>query len=243
MKGILGIKLGMDQLFLENGVVVPVSVIYVENNYVLQVKKSDDQKNNYDAIVLASIAKRESLLTNPLKKRFEKNKIKPCYFIKEIRTLLANKYHVGQILNADVFKKNEFVDVTSISKGKGFQGVIKRYNFHRGPMAHGSNYHRGIGSMGSIAPNRIFKNKKMPGHMGNKKCTIQNLVIVHVDAKNNLLLVKGSIPGPKKSLVLIKSAIKKQNDNAFSKQNFSLFQYQNLATKNKAKTKVLKHGN
>jgi len=243
MKGILGIKLGMDQLFLANGQVVPVSIIYVDDNYILQIKKNNDSKHNYNAIVLATIHKRESLMTNPLKQRFLKQKLKPCYYIKEVRTDLVSNYHVNQVLRADVFKANEFVDVTSISKGKGFQGVIKRYNFHRGPMAHGSNYHRGIGSMGSIAPNRIFKNKKMPGHMGAVKCTIQNLVVVHVDAKKNLLVIKGSVPGPRKGLVLIKSAIKKQNTNLFSKFNFSLYQYQNLQAKNVTKTKVLKNGN
>ncbi len=208
MKGILGKKIGMTQVFTENGVLVPVTVVEVQDNIVLQVK-TNDTKDKYVATTLATFDKRESLVNKPDLGRFKKIKSSPKRYIKEIRNM--NGYKIGDIVKADIFKPGEYVDVTSISKGKGFTGSIKRHNYARGPMGHGSGYHRGVGSMGAIAPNRIFKSKKMPGHMGHEKVTIQNLEVVLVDTSNNTFLIKGSVPGPKKQFIVVKQAVKKTN--------------------------------
>ena len=199
MKGILGRKIGMTQLFLNNGLLIPVTAIEVLPNLVLSIRLDD--KDGYQATQLATEDKRENLVNKPTKGQFTKIKQTPKRFIKEIRNMTG--YQPGDIITADIFKSGEIVDVSAVSKGKGFSGSIKRHNHQRGPMGHGSGYHRGVGSMGPVAPNRIFKNKKMPGHMGHQKVTVQNLAVVLVDIKNNCLLVKGSIPGPKKQLVTI----------------------------------------
>ncbi|WP_422397863.1 50S ribosomal protein L3 [Spiroplasma endosymbiont of Atherix ibis] len=204
MKGILGRKLEMTQIFSENGKLIPVTVISVEQNTVLQVKSVE--KDGYQALKLGTITKRANLLNKPDMGQFKKVNSEPKRFVKEIRDMEG--YETGAIINAaDVFNAGEFVDVTGISKGKGFAGAIKRHNYSRGPMGHGSGYHRGIGSMGAII-NRIFKSKKMAGHMGHEQVTIQNLEVVKIDVERNLVLVKGSIPGPRKGFVVIKKNVK-----------------------------------
>lgn len=204
MKGILGRKLEMTQVFTNDGLLVPVTVLEVQPNKVLQVKTAE--KDGYNALKLGAVNIRENLVNKPELGNFKKANSEPKRFVKEIRDM--NGYEIGaEIKAADVFKSGDFVDVTGVSKGKGFAGSIKRHNYSRGPMGHGSGYHRGIGSMGAII-NRIFKSKKMPGHMGNEQVTIQNLEIVLVDTERNLVLVKGSVPGPKKGLVLIKENVK-----------------------------------
>ncbi|WP_422398394.1 50S ribosomal protein L3 [Spiroplasma endosymbiont of Cantharis rufa] len=204
MKGILGRKLEMTQIFSENGKLIPVTVIAVEQNTVLQVKSVE--KDGYQALKLGTIDKRANLFNKPDMGQFKKVNSEPKRFVKEIRDMEG--YEIGAVINAaDVFNAGEFVDVTGISKGKGFAGAIKRHNYSRGPMGHGSGYHRGIGSMGAII-NRIFKSKKMAGHMGHEQVTIQNLEVVKIDAEKNLVLVKGSVPGPRKGFVVIKQNVK-----------------------------------
>ncbi|WP_339030100.1 50S ribosomal protein L3 [Spiroplasma endosymbiont of Cantharis nigra] len=204
MKGILGRKLEMTQMFSENGKLIPVTVIAVEQNTVLQVKSVE--KDGYQALKLGTIDKRANLFNKPDMGQFKKVNSEPKRFVKEIRDMEG--YETGAVINAaDVFNAGEFVDVTGISKGKGFAGAIKRHNYSRGPMGHGSGYHRGIGSMGAII-NRIFKSKKMAGHMGHEQVTIQNLEVVKIDVEKNLVLVKGSVPGPRKGFVVIKQNVK-----------------------------------
>ncbi|AHB36773.1 50S ribosomal protein L3 [Spiroplasma apis] len=204
MKGILGRKLEMTQVFSEHGKLIPVTVISVETNKVLQVKTVE--KDGYNAIKLGTINKRANLINKPDMGNFKKANSEPKRFVKEIRDM--NGYEIGAEINiADVFNAGEFVDVTGISKGKGFAGAIKRHNYARGPMGHGSGYHRGIGSMGAII-NRIFKSKKMAGHMGHEQVTIQNLEVIKVDVERNLVLVRGSVPGPKKGFLVIKQNAK-----------------------------------
>lgn len=204
MKGILGRKLEMTQVFTDAGQLIPVTVVEVLPNTVLQNKTVE--KDGYTALKLAVGEKRANLINKPEMGNFKKANTEPKRFVKEIRDM--DGYEMGAVINAqDVFNAGEFVDVTGTSKGKGFAGNIKRFNHQRGPMAHGSGYHRGIGSMGSII-NKIFKGKKMPGHMGHDKKTIQNLEIIKVDSERNLVLVKGSIPGPRKGFVVIKENVK-----------------------------------
>ncbi|ARU91083.1 50S ribosomal protein L3 [Spiroplasma clarkii] len=204
MKGILGRKLEMTQIFSEKGKLIPITVIAVEPNTVLQVKSVE--KDGYTALKLGTIDKRVNLMNKPEMGNFKKANSEPKRFVKEIRDMSG--YETGAVINAaDVFNAGEFVDVTGISKGKGFAGSIKRHNYSRGPMGHGSGYHRGIGSMGAII-NRIFKSKKMPGHMGHEKVTIQNLEIIKIDSERNLVLVKGSVPGPRKGFVVLKQNVK-----------------------------------
>ena len=206
MKGILGLKLGMTQVFTKSGKLIPVTVIEVEPNVVTQIKTKEN--DGYEAIQLGFNTKREKLVTKASVGITNKAKTTPKRFFKEIRGVDVDNYSLGQEINASLFTEGEVVDVTGTSKGKGFQGVIKRHNQSRGPMGHGSHYHRRPGSMGTMRPMRVFKGKKLPGHMGTLTVTIQNLEIVAVDAENNVILVKGNIPGPKKSLVIIKSAVK-----------------------------------
>ena len=206
MKGILGRKIGMTQVFAKNGKLTPVTVIEVEPNVVSQIKTV--ATDGYDAIQLAAVEKREKLANKPEMGHLKKANTTPKRFLKEIRGVDVSNYSLGQELKADVFTEGEMVDVTGTSKGKGFQGVIKRHNQSRGPMGHGSQYHRGVGSMGTLLPMRVLPGKKMPGHMGSAQRTIQNLEIVQIDLENNVILVKGNVPGPKKSLVLIKTAVK-----------------------------------
>lgn len=207
MKGILGKKLGMTQVFTAEGNVVPVTVIEAGPNVVLQKKEQDN--DGYEAIQIGFADKKEKNATKPAIGHAKKANTTPKRYVREIRGINISEYEVGQVISADLFAAGEFVDVTAVSKGKGFQGVIKRWGQSRGPMAHGSRYHRGPGSMGSIQANRVPKGKHLPGHMGNETVTIQNLEIVRVDAERNVILVKGSIPGPKNGFVKVKSTVKK----------------------------------
>lgn len=206
MKGILGRKIGMTQVFAKNGKLTPVTVIEVEPNVVSQIKTV--ATDGYDAIQLAAVEKREKLANKPEIGHLKKANTTPKRFLKEIRGVNVSDYSLGQVIKADLFEEGEMVDVTGTSKGKGFQGVIKRHNQSRGPMGHGSQYHRGVGSMGTLLPMRVIPGKKMPGHMGGEQVTVQNLEIVQIDLENNVILVKGNVPGPKKSLVLIKASVK-----------------------------------
>ncbi|MBQ4901721.1 50S ribosomal protein L3 [Paenibacillus sp. Marseille-P2973] len=207
MKGILGKKLGMTQVFTPEGNVIPVTVIEASGNVVLQ--KKDLENDGYEAIQIGYSDKKESRTTKPEAGHTKKANATPKRYVREIRGVDLAGYEVGQEVKVDMFAEGEFVDVTGISKGKGFQGVIKRWGQSRGPMAHGSRYHRRPGSMGSIQANRVPKGKRLPGHMGNETVTIQNLEVIRVDAERNVLLVKGSIPGPKNSFVKIKQTLKK----------------------------------
>jgi len=207
MKGILGKKLGMTQVFTADGNVVPVTVIQAGPCVVLQ--KKDVDNDGYEAIQIGFDDKKERNAIKPELGHAKKAGAAPKRYIKEVRGVQLADYEVGQELKADLFAEGEFVDVTGTSKGKGFQGNIKRHNQSRGPMAHGSRYHRGPGSMGSIQANRVPKGKNLPGHMGHETVTLQNLEVVKVDAERNVLLVKGSIPGPRNSYVSVKSAVKK----------------------------------
>ncbi|MFA8438920.1 50S ribosomal protein L3 [Pueribacillus sp. YX66] len=205
-KGILGKKLGMTQIFLENGDVVPVTVIEAMPNVVLQ--KKTVETDGYEAIQIGVEDKKEARTTKPEKGHAEKAGTTPKRFVREIRGVNTAEYEVGQEIKVDVFSEGEKVDVTGTSKGKGFQGAIKRHNQSRGPMSHGSRYHRGPGSMGAVDPARVFKGKALPGRMGGERTTLQNLEIVKVDAERNLILIKGNVPGPKKGYVTIQSALK-----------------------------------
>ena len=207
MKGILGRKIGMTGVFAKDGKLIPVTVIEIEPNIITQIKTKET--DGYEAIQLASVNKREKLSNKPEQGHFKKSNSTPKRFLKEIRGVDVSSYSIGQELKADVFTEGEIVDVTGTSKGKGFQGVIKRHNQSRGPMGHGSQYHRGVGSLGTMLPMRVLPGKKMPGQMGGDKVTIQNLEIIQIDLENNVILIKGNVPGPKKSLVLVKSAVKK----------------------------------
>jgi large subunit ribosomal protein L3 len=205
-KGILGRKIGMTQVFASNGDLIPVTVVTVAPNVVLQKKSVDS--DGYVSTQVGFEDKREKLANKPEKGHVAKANTAPKRFIREFRGDDLAGFEVGQEVKVDIFAVGEIVDVTGISKGKGFQGVIKRHGQSRGPMAHGSRYHRRPGSMGPVAPNRVFKGKKLPGRMGGKQITVQNLEIVRVDTERNLLLIKGNVPGSKKALLQIKGAIK-----------------------------------
>lgn len=209
MKGILGRKLGMTQVFTKSGKLVPVTVIEVEPNVVTQIKTKEN--DGYEAIQLGFDTKREKLATKASVGITNKANTTPKRFFKEIRGVDVNEYSLGQEIKADIFVPGEVVDVTGTTKGHGFQGVIKRHGQSRGPMGHGSHYHRRPGSMGTMRPMRVFKGKKLPGHMGGLTVTVQNLEIVSVDVENNIILVKGNVPGAKKSLVVIKTSVKNPN--------------------------------
>jgi len=205
-KGILGRKIGMTQVFAENGDLIPVTVVEAAPNVVLQVKSVET--DGYEAVQLGFEDKREKLSNKPEKGHVGKANTAPKRFVKEINGVNLAEYEVGQEVKVDIFAEGEMVDVTGISKGKGFQGVIKRHGQSRGPMAHGSRYHRRPGSMGPVAPNRVFKGKLLPGRMGGEQITVQNLQIVKVDTERNLLLIKGNVPGARKALLKIKGAVK-----------------------------------
>ena len=205
MKGILGKKVGMTQIFTTDGKLIPVTAIYCEPNVVLQVKTVE--KDGYNSIQLGAFSKKGKSSNKPELGHTKKAKAEPKRFLKEIRGLDGN-YEVGSVISVDTFEAGEIVDVTGTSKGKGFAGVIKRHNQARGPMSHGSDYHRRVGSMGPMRPMRVLKGKKLPGHMGNEQVTIQNLEIISVDMENNYILVSGNVPGAKGSYVLVKSSIK-----------------------------------
>jgi large subunit ribosomal protein L3 len=205
-KGILGRKIGMTQIFAENGDLIPVTVVEAAPNVVLQ--KKSVETDGYEAIQLGFDDKREKLSNKPEKGHVAKASTTPKRFVREIRSAEVTGYEVGQEVKVDIFAEGDLVDVTGTSKGKGFQGVIKRHGQSRGPMAHGSRYHRRPGSMGPVAPNRVFKGKKLAGQMGGTRITVQNLAIVRIDVEKNLLLIKGNVPGAKKSLVMVRSAVK-----------------------------------
>jgi large subunit ribosomal protein L3 len=206
-KAILATKVGMTQIFNEDGVLTPVTVLQAGPVVVTQVKTVEN--DGYSAVQVGFVDKREKLVNKPLKGHFDKAGVSYKRYIREFKLEDAESYALGQEIKADVFAAGDKIDVTAISKGKGFQGAIKRHGQSRGPMAHGSKFHRHAGSNGSSSdPSRVFKGKKMPGQMGNKKVTVQNLEIVRVDAENNLLLVKGAVPGPKKAMVTIKETVK-----------------------------------
>ncbi|WP_203364250.1 50S ribosomal protein L3 [Bacillus sp. REN10] len=204
-KGILGRKIGMTQVFAENGDLIPVTVIEAAPNVVLQ--KKTIESDGYEAIQLGFDDKREKLANKPAKGHVAKANTAPKRFIREFRNF-EGELEVGQEVKVDIFAEGDIIDVTGVSKGKGFQGAIKRHGQSRGPMSHGSRYHRRPGSMGPVAPNRVFKNKLLPGRMGGDQITIQNLQVVKVDAERNVILVKGNVPGPRKALVKIQSAVK-----------------------------------
>ena len=206
-KAILATKVGMTQIFDENGVLIPVTVLQAGPCVVTQVKTVEN--DGYSAVQVGFVDKREKLVNKPLKGHFDKAGVSYKRYVREFKLEDAEGYAVAQEIKADVFTAGDKIDATAISKGKGFQGAIKRHGQSRGPMTHGSKFHRHAGSNGSASdPSKVFKGKKMPGQMGNKQVTIQNLEVVKVDAENNLLLVKGAVPGPKKSLVKIKESVK-----------------------------------
>ena len=220
MKGILGRKVGMTQVFGTDGKLVPVTIIEVGSNVVTQVKTLEN--DGYNAIQLGFDDMREKITNKANTGHAKKAGTAPKRFHKEIRGVDMEAYTLGQEVKADIFEAGEIVDVTGISKGKGYQGVIKKNNQHRGPMAHGSKYHRGVGSLGTMRPMRVIPGKALPGHMGAEQVTIQNLEIIQVDMENNCILVKGSIPGPKKGFVVIKSAVKTDKKN----EAFDLISYE-----------------
>lgn len=206
-KGIIGRKIGMTQIFDENGIVIPVTVIEAGPCVVMQVKNAEN--DGYNAVKVGFGEIREKLLNKPEKGEFAKANLKLKRYVKELRLDDISGLEVGSEIKADIFAAGEKVDVTGTSKGKGYQGVIKRWHSHRGPETHGSKYHRAVGSMGASSyPSRTFKNKHMPGHMGNKKSTILNLEVARVDADKNLILIKGAVPGQKKGLVIIRDSVK-----------------------------------
>ena len=206
-KAILATQVGMTQIFNEDGVLTPVTVLQAGPCVVTQVKTQDN--DGYSAVQVGFADKRENLVNKPMKGHFDKAGVSCKRFVREFKLEGAEEMALGQEIKCDVFAAGDKIDATAISKGKGFQGAIKRHGQSRGPMAHGSKYHRHAGSNGAASdPSKVFKGKKMPGQMGHVKVTVQNLEVVRVDAENNLLLVKGSVPGPKKSLVTIKESVK-----------------------------------
>lgn len=206
-KAILATKVGMTQIFNEDGVLTPVTVLQAGPCVVTQVKTVEN--DGYSAVQVGFVDKREKLVNKPLKGMFDKAGVAYKRFVREFRFENAEEYSVKDEIKVDVFAAGDKIDATAISKGKGFQGAIKRHGQSRGPMAHGSKYHRHAGSNGACSdPSKVFKGKRMPGHMGSKQITIQNLEVVRVDTENNLLLVKGAVPGPKKALVTIKEIVK-----------------------------------
>ena len=209
-KGIIGRKIGMTQIFTENGNVIPVTVLEVGPCAVVQKKTVEN--DGYDAVQLGFEDIREKLVIKPIKGHFDKAQVAYKRVLREFALDNSADLKVGDILKADVFADGDKVDVTGISKGKGYQGTIKRHGFHTGPMAHGSGYHRHQGSMGANTdPSRVMKGKGMPGHMGSEQVTIQNLSVVKVDAENNLIAIKGAVPGPNGGRIIVKSAIKKNS--------------------------------
>ncbi|MCR4740221.1 MAG: 50S ribosomal protein L3 [Lachnospiraceae bacterium] len=222
-KAILATKVGMTQVFSEDGVLIPVTVLQAGPCVVTQIKTEDN--DGYNAVQVGFVDKKDKIINKDksgkkdvihrhgvnkaLKGHFDKAGVSSKRFIREFRFENAGEYELAQEIKADIFEVGDKIDATAISKGKGFQGTIKRLGQHRGPMAHGSKFHRHQGSNGACSsPSRVYKGKGMPGHMGSKKVTVQNLEVVRVDAENNLLLIKGAVPGPRKSLVTIKETVK-----------------------------------
>jgi large subunit ribosomal protein L3 len=206
-KAIIGIKLGMSQIFAEDGTVIPVTVLEAGPCPVVQKKTAE--KDGYDALQIAFGACKEKNVNKPIKGQFKKAGVPVKRYLREIKIRDTAAYEVGQEIKADIFKAGDKVDVSGKTRGRGFTGTIQRWNMHTGPMAHGSGYHRGVGSMGANSdPSRVFKNKKMPGQYGNERVTVQNILVARVDAGRNLILVKGAVPGAKGSPVFIRDAVK-----------------------------------
>ena len=208
-KAILGKKLGMTQIFTPEGKVVPVTVVESGKTVVLQNKTVEN--DGYNAVQLGFGAVKDKHVTKPMKGHFDKAGVAPVKFIRELRLAAASEYEVGQVIGVDTFEENELIDVTGVSKGKGFASGIKRHNFRRGPMGHGSKSHREPGSIGPMISGgggKVFKGKKLPGRMGADKVTVQRLTVVRIDPERNLILIKGAIPGPKGSFVVIKNTVK-----------------------------------
>lgn len=207
-KAILGKKIGMTQLFLENGTLLPVTVIEAGPCTVVQLKTK--QNDGYEAIKIGFGDVKEKSLNKPDKGQFDKSEITPSKYLKELRLDDCSGFKIGQSINiSDMFELGDKVDISGISKGKGFQGAIKRWGQSCGPMSHGSKYHRRVGSMGAnSSPGKVFKGKRLPGHMGVDKITVQNLQVVKIYEDKNLILVKGAVPGPKNGLLFIKSTVK-----------------------------------
>ena len=206
-KAILTTKVGMTQIFNEDGVLTPVTVLQAGPCVVTQVKT--EENDGYSAVQVGFVDKKEKGINKPQKGHFDKAGVAPKRFVREFRFENAEEYSVKDEIKAEIFAAGDKIDATAISKGKGFQGAIKRHGQHRGPMAHGSKFHRHQGSNGSATtPGRVFKGKGMPGQMGHKQITVQNLEVVRVDAENNLILVKGAVPGPKKCLVTVRETVK-----------------------------------
>ena len=206
-KAILATKVGMTQIFNEDGTLTPVTVLQAGPCVVTQIKTVEN--DGYSAVQVGFVDKREKLVAKPQKGAFDKAGVSYKRYVRELKLDDAESYEVKQEIKADMFAAGDKVDATAISKGKGFQGAIKRHGQSRGPMAHGSKYHRHAGSNGACSdPSKVFKGKRMAGHMGAKQITVQNLEVIRVDAENNLILVKGAVPGPKKALVTVKSTVK-----------------------------------
>lgn len=209
--GVIGKKLGMTQIFDDNGLVVPVTVVQVDPLTVTQVKTTD--KEGYEAVQIGAVETKKRRLSRPELKHLEKNSLPAFKLLKEFRVKNIKDYSVGQKIDLSIFSDVEKVDVTGKSIGKGFQGCIKRHNAHRGPMSHGSKSHRITGSIGAgTTPSRVYKGHKMPGHMGAEKVTVRKLKVVRIDNENNLMMIKGSVPGHEGALVTIKPTITKWND-------------------------------
>ena len=206
-KAIIGTKLGMSQVFTADGKVIPVTVVEAGPCPVVQLKTTE--KDGYQAIQVAYGSIKDKNVNKPVKGHFAVAKVTPMRHLREFRLADCSGYKVGDEIKCDVFTEGEKVDVTGTSKGKGFAGAVKRWNHHIGHKAHGSGYHRGVGSMSANStPSRVFKNKKMSGHLGNERVTVQNLTVVKVDKERNLILIKGAVPGPKGSVVIVKNGVK-----------------------------------
>ena len=206
-KGIIAKKIGMTQIFAENGILIPVTVLEAGPCVVTQIKTMEN--DGYEAIQVGFGEVKERKVNKPSKGHFEKAGVTATKMLKEFKFENVGEYELGSTIKADIFEAGDKIDVSGVSKGKGFQGAIKRHNQHRGPMAHGSKYHRGVGSLSSATtPGKVKKGKKMPGHMGAENVTIQNLEVVRVDVEKNLLLVKGAVPGNKGSVLVIKESVK-----------------------------------
>jgi len=205
-KGILGKKIGMTQIFTPEGRVVPITVI--EAGPCPVVQKKTVACDGYNAIQLGFLVLRESLCNKPRKGHFQKASLKPMRYVREFRTSDVESFEIGQEVKVDLFTVGDKIDVVGTSRGKGFTGMIKRHNANRGPMAHGSKYHYRTGSLGAKGPARVYKGRKLPGRMGGKRVTIQNLEVVRVDVDKNLILIKGAVPGANKSLLILKPSVK-----------------------------------
>ena len=206
-KAILGKKIGMTQIFTEDGLVIPVTVI--EAGPVAVVQKKTVEKDGYNAIQVGYVDAKDKVMNKPQKGHLAKAGVSNKRILKEFRLEDDSAYNVGDEIKVDIFAEGDKIDVTGISKGHGYAGTVKRWGTHRGPMTHGSGYHRGVGSMGACStPSRVMKNKRLPGHMGVEQVTVQNLDVVKVDAEKNIILVKGAVPGPKGGVVTICNSVK-----------------------------------